>query len=146
MLRAIDGASSIDPANNGVDITPLDRTAATVNATGVDMSGHASFWGMMMAGVIDASTNVTLWVQESNEAAANFVNITGASTVLETADDDQSAQLYVDWRHPDRKKYARLVGIVAGSNSALYGAFSLRLDALRNDGTVAADVTAVNAA
>ena len=149
MLRAIDGASSIDPANNGVDLTPLDRTSGTVNATSVDMSGHASLLGMMMAGVIDASTNVSLLIQESNEVAANFVNITSPSTasgVLEAADDNQSLQVYVDWRHPDRKKFARLVGVVTGSGSALYGLWSIRLDALRNDGTVAADVTVVNAA
>jgi hypothetical protein len=146
MLRAFDGARSIDPANQGVDITPLDRTAATVNATSVEMSNFASLIGMMMAGVIDAATNVVLWVQESNEAAANFVNITGASKALEAGDDDQSVQVYVDWRHPDRLKYARLVGIVTGSGSALYGAWSLRVDSLRNDGSIGADAAAVNAA
>lgn len=145
-LAAYHGTRSIDPANNGLDIPPTDRSSGTVNgASSLDMKDHASFLAVMSVGVIDASTNVTLLAQESNEAAANFTNISGASTVVVAAANNTAVQIAVDWRNPDRLRYVRVVGVVAGSNSALYGVSSLRLDPLVNDGAVGADVTVVNA-
>lgn len=129
MLKVIDGLKLVDAANNTPDVKAADRTNATTNSTGVDMSEHEELLAILHLGVVDASHGMTFAIQESDEAAANFTNITTpVNTVLSIAAANSNTQrvLSVDWRHPDRKRYARVQGINDATNSALWAATTLR--------------------
>lgn len=137
-MKVIDGARTLDGANFGCDLPPLSIASGnTRNSTGVDMSGHYELIANVEAGVVNTSVAVT--VQESNESAANFTNITGAVVTMNT--NNTSKVMSVDWKHPDRKKYARLQGITAGGGATLYGATTLRV--AENAGPVSLDSSVV---
>lgn len=139
-LKVIDGARLVDAANNACDIVPLDRTDATTNSTGVDMSGHEEFLVVAMIGLLDASHGLTIAIQESDEAAANFTNITTPQNTVTTMANNTTRVWSVDWRHPDRKRYARIQGIDDATNSALWGAQSIRAKPTSGPVTVDTDV------
>lgn len=124
--KRTDGMRTIDGANSAIDLAPLSRASGTTtNTTGVDVSGFQEFVAGLEAGAIGAASNVQMVVQESNESAANFTNITGASVNINTT--NQQKLIRVDCRNPDRKKFMRTQSITSGGNASVYGVFTLRL-------------------
>ena len=126
-LKYMDGMATIDGANNAVDIPVLLRTNTTVNSTSVDMSEHHEFLAVLQVGAVETAANVTVVVQESNESAANFTNITGATTGAVNTANTQS-MVDVNWKDTRRRRFARLQSITGTTNNATFGATSLRLN------------------
>lgn len=127
MLKIIDGLATLDGANFKIDI-PYQSVTAQVNSTGVDMSDHNEFLGAFASAAVTGSGTLTCLVQESNEAAANFANVTGgvANAVATISAANCLKILAVDWRGPLRKKYARLSAINA-TNAVAVSAVGLRV-------------------
>lgn len=126
LKSVLDGARAMDGANLATDLKIQSLNANTnINTTSVDMSGHCELLVFGHVGTLGASSSAVLVVQESNEANANFTTIANASISLNTANSTQ--MLSVNWRHPDRKKYARLQLQPAISNPTLLGAHTLRV-------------------
>ena len=132
-LKVMDGLRTLDGANMTCDLPPADRTNTAVNTTGVDMSAHNELLVSVQQGVVDAGQVGSVKVQESNEAAANFTDITGAVASFNGAASSNLTQVIsVDWRSPERLKYARLVGTFGSTNSALVGAVTMRVGAKKD--------------
>ena len=127
-LKVMDGARTIDGANIGGDLSAENVAASTVNATSVDMSspGHHELLVAISCGVLTGTGTLAVFVQESNEAAANFTNIASAIQSFAATNDNTSKWISVDWKKPDRKRYARVVATTA-LNSTVYSALTLRV-------------------
>jgi hypothetical protein len=128
-LKVIDGLMTLDGANYKIDIPYQAVTAAaTVNSTGVDMSAHSEFLAAFLGAAVTGAGVLTCLVQESNEAAANFTNVTGgASNAVTTISAANTLKVMsVDWRSPLRKKYARL-SVVAATNTVAVSAVGCRV-------------------
>lgn len=130
-LKVINGAKiGPDSANNTPDIAHADRTNTTVNSAGVlmndDLEQFAELIVMIDTGVMDASHTLNVHVQESDDNST-YTNISGASVALDEDDDNQVHVIDVDWKHPDRKKYARVSAISGATNSGAYGVRTLRV-------------------
>lgn len=122
-LKVIDGARTLDGANSGIDLTPISVASANNRSgPGFDMSGHLELLVSVQAGVIN--TSVVVVVQESNDNS-NFTNISGASVNM-TATNTHKV-MSVNWKHPDRQKYARVNAVAAGGGASLIGVASLRV-------------------
>lgn len=129
MMRVIDGAKTLDGANNASDIAHANYAAAnTMNSTSVDMQdpGHHELVANVRTGTLLGTATLSVAIQESNEAAANFTNVAGAHLNFAATDDNKSRWASVDWTHPDRKRYARLSGVTA-NNTVEYSAATLRV-------------------
>lgn len=130
-MKVMDGARTIDGANSGTDIPYQTLTVgmtAQANSTGVDMSNHFELLATFLAPAVAAGCTLTCLVQESDEAAANFTNITGAAATIAAGSANLAEWISVDWKHPDRKKYARLSMLATGANTATVAALSLRVN------------------
>jgi hypothetical protein len=142
MLRVVDGAYTLAAGTFTIDIPYKTLTVggtANAESTGVDMSGHWEFLANVCGYVIDAGCTLTVTVQESDEAAASFTNITGASHSYAAGSANDSKWFSVSWRNADRKKYARLQAIVTGANTATLSAVTLRV--LPNAGPINTDAS-----
>lgn len=144
MVKVINGLRTIDGANAAVDLPVEARTAAnTTNSTGIDMKDHAELLVVAQSGVITGLGVATFTVQESDEAAANFANVTEggvAASVDFTAAAESNMQkiISLDWNDPARKRYARVVQATT-VNTAEAGAITLRVqprDLVSNDANV----------
>lgn len=140
MLKVIDGLRTTDGANSGTQIGMISRTAGTVNGPGVAMGGHFEALALVGIGSVAASTNCTYNVQESNDNS-NFTNISGATTVFNASAANLSRVIGIDWKHPDRKAYARLVQIVAGAGAVVGGGEILRVN--QNAGPVNTEASTI---
>lgn len=103
-------------------ISPVDRTAGTVNGTGVDTQGFNEATLVVNVGVHDADTTLDVHVEESDDNT-NFTDVTDAAIVQLAA--APAAPPMVGVRlggGANRKRYVRAVGVVAGTNSVLYSA------------------------
>lgn len=128
MMRVIDGAKVFDGANNATDLSHLNYASGNTSAsTSVDMRnpGHHELLVNARTGNLLGAATLTVAVQESDEAAANFTNIAGAHMNFAPTDDNKSKWASIDWTHPDRKRYARVQGITA-NNTVEYGVATLR--------------------
>ena len=127
-IKVIDGARTLDGANNGLDIAPANyATGNTANSTGVDMSEFFELIAMVQAGVVVGTATVTVYAQESDDNST-FTNISGASvSFVNNADSNTGQVLSVNWKHPGRKRYARVSGVVSVANAAIYGVSTLRV-------------------
>lgn len=102
-------------------IPPVDRAAGTVNGTGVDTNGYNEATIIVTEGVHDADTTLDVHVEESDDNST-FVDITGAAIVQLAAAPASPPMIGVRLGGPaNRKRYIRAVGVVAGTNSTLYG-------------------------
>jgi len=129
-LKVIDGAKAIDGANLACDIDYQTLTVggtANVESTSVDMSEFFELLAHITVDAVDAGCTLKVAVQESDEADASFTNITGALAEFAAGAADDSVWMSVNWKHPDRKRYARLQAIVTGANTALLTAGTLRV-------------------
>lgn len=144
MLKVIDGLRTVDGANATCDILPADRTNTTTNGTGVDMADFEELIAVAMIGTLDASHGQTIAIQESDEAAANFANITSPDNTVHTSVTNTLHVWSVDWRHPDRKRYARVQVIDDATDSALTGVATMRCRPKGGVVTVDSNVTEVN--
>lgn len=145
-LKVMNGARTLDSANLVTDIAYQTLTVggtAQVNSTGVDMSGHAEFLACCMGMAVHANATLTWYIQESDEAAANFVNISGATKVMAASSANDAAWIDVNWKHPDRLKYGRIVAIATGANTATVAATSLRVQQINGDVTADASFVEV---
>lgn len=124
-LKVIDGLRTLDGANHKIDI-PAQSVAsgATVNGTSHDMSDHNELLAAFLGGAVTGAGSLACVVQESNEAAANFTNVAGATVTITTANFGQL--MSVDWRSPLRKRYARL-SVTASVNTVAVSAAGLRV-------------------
>jgi len=131
-MKVMDGLRTVGGATLELDIPPLSRaTGTTVDGPAIDMAGHFELLALAQAGLIGASSSCSVVVQESNEPAANFADVPG-STVILTASNTQKL-VDVNWKHPDRKRYARLRMVTAGTSASLAGALTLRLNQCNGD-------------
>lgn len=125
LKSVLDGARVLDGANQLADLKTQSLNANTnINTTSQDMIGHMELLVCAQVGTLGASSNAVLAVQESNDNST-FTNITSATLTLDTANSNQL--LSVSWRHPDRKRYARLQLRPAIANATLLGAQAIRL-------------------
>jgi len=138
-IKVMDGARTLAGATATADIPIANyANANTMNSTGVDMKDHFELLVALIGGVVTGTAVVTLYAQESNEAAANFTNIASATaTLTAAAESNLSKWISVNWKHPDRKRYARVSGVVSVANAAFYGALTLRVGP--HGGAVTAD-------
>ena len=122
MLKVIDGLRTYDHANAKTEIPSQSINGTAVNSAGsLDMADHRELIAVALAGAVTGTGVLTVQIQESNEAAANFTNVTNAVLTLNTAN---TLKLHsVDWRKPARKRYARLQANT--TNAVVVSAFSL---------------------
>lgn len=121
MLKVIDGLRGLynNGAANCTVGLPYQSFTAAVNGAAIDM---ANFAELLVLGFLMAPTGSgtgVIYVQESNEAAANFANVANASMALSAANTERFHS--VDWRNPARKRYARLVGANATNAVTMMG-------------------------
>lgn len=136
-LKVMDGARTLDGANSTPDLPHEDQANTTVNTTGFDMNDFMELLVNVNTGVVDASQVGGVYVQESNDNST-FANISGASVAWNGASSSNlSDWISVNWKHPDRKRYARLSGVFGATNSAAAGAVGLRVQP--KGGPVSAD-------
>ncbi len=103
------------------DISPQVITAPnTVNGGSHDMREHLEFLATVLVGA--TTSNVLFIVEESNEAAANFVAIPSANAVFTGSDDDETESIVVNWRNPARKRYVRITASTVGGTSGTVAA------------------------
>jgi hypothetical protein len=128
-LKVMDGLRTVDGANAAVDIAIANYASGnTMNGTSHDMKDHFEFLVSAQAGVVTGTAVVTIVVQESNEAAANFANVASAAvSFANNANSNQAKLISVNWKHPDRKRYARVQGLVTVANAAFYGVHAMRV-------------------
>ena len=135
-LKVIDGARTLDGTNNGVDIPPANyANGNTMNSTGIDMKDFFELIGMVQAGVVIGTAQVDVYVQESNDDST-YTNITGAQVTVANTESNTGQVFSVNWKHPDRKRYARVSGVVSVANGAIYGVSTLRVQAHGGDMSV----------
>ena len=108
MLKVIDGLRTANHANSVIDFPAQSITTQANSTPSVDMANFAELIYVGICNSVTGSGVGQLQVQESNEAAANFVNITNAILAFTTANTIKIGS--VDWRNPSRKQYARLTG------------------------------------
>jgi hypothetical protein len=138
MRKVIDGLRMIDGTNNASDLALVNYASGnTSNSTSVDMIDHSELLVHAMSGTLLGTATLTLIIQESDEAAANFTNV--AFINFAAADDAKNKLASIDWNHPDRKRYARLSGVVA-NNTVEYAAATIRV---RNKMAVTTDTNIV---
>lgn len=145
-LKVMQGAKTVDAANYLPDIKYLTLTVgatAQANSTGVDMSEHFEFIAVCSAYAVAAGCTLTWYVQESDTVGGTYTNITGASVVCAASAVNLSKWFTVNWKHPDRKRFARLSAIVTGANTATIAANSLRVNPSGGPVDISADVTEV---
>lgn len=116
-LKVIDGLRTANHANAVIDFAQL--VAAQVNGPGTDMSEHLEAVYVGTCSAVTGSGTGTIVMQESNEASANFTNVTNASLAFNTANTVKVGS--VDWRKPNRKRYARLAAFNATNSITLQG-------------------------
>ena len=133
-LLALNGARSMTNDETS-DIPIATYNDSTQNGAGLDMREFNELVAHLMVGVVVGSATLTAVVQESNDNST-FTNITNAAfTITADNDDNKTEWLSVDWRHPDRKRYARAQTVAGGSQDHIHGLTTLRL-APRSDGVV----------
>lgn len=145
-MKVMDGARALDGTNLTADIVQTTLTVggtATVNSTGVEMTDFFEFLAHILVTSVDAGATLVVVAQESNEAAANFTNITSATQTFAATAANDSAWFDVDWKHPDRGKYARLSATVTGANTAVLSGATFRIQP--HGGPVTADASVVEA-
>ena len=127
-LRVSDGARTLDGANYGLDIAPANyANANTMNSIGIDMVDFFEVMAMIQLGVIVGTAVVTVYGQESDDNST-FTNISGSSLAFtNAANSNQGGVLAVNWKHPDRKRYFRVSGVVSVANAAIYGVSTVRV-------------------
>ncbi|GAG44021.1 unnamed protein product, partial [marine sediment metagenome] len=119
-----------DGANSTPDLVSTTLTVggtATANTTGVDMVAHSEYLACIQVTSVAAGCTLVVKAQESNEAAANFTDVTGAAITYAANTVNDAQWVDVDWRHPDRLRYARLTATVTGANAAVLSANTLRV-------------------
>jgi hypothetical protein len=123
MLKVIDGLRTSNHANSVVDIAAQSVVHGTTNAnvvsTSVDMANFAELLVVGLCNAVTGTPTGTIAIQESNEAAANFVNVTNAVLTFTAANTVKVHSL--DWRKPNRKRYARLSAYNATNAITLAG-------------------------
>jgi hypothetical protein len=124
-LRVAHGLRMNDGANAVSDIPPANYSAGTVNAASVEMTDFNELLAVITAGVVASGGTAQLIVQESDESAANFTNISGATATINNAS-NTSALVSVDWKHPDRKKYAR-AQVITATAASFHGVATMRV-------------------
>lgn len=140
MLKVIDGLATVDGANSKIDIPAQSVTAAaTVNGTSHDMSDHNEFIAAFLGGAVTGAGVLTCKVQESNEPAANFADVTDAVQTVSTS--NALKLISVDWRKPNRKRYARLT-VTAATNTVAISAVAVRVNKRSGQGIDAAALQA----
>ncbi len=133
-LKVMDGARTLDGANNGIDAPAVGATAGTVNTTGVSMADHEELMVCLAVGVMTGTGTLAVAVQESNDDTT-YTNISGALVSVAADGDNTGYIIDVDWRHPDRMKYARVQAITA-NNTCFHSIQTIRL---KNKQAVTAD-------
>ncbi len=132
-LKVIDGLRTIDGANAAMDMNIQTITAVnTVNGSSHDMKNHFEFIAVCLNDATEAGATCTFVGQESNDDST-FTNISGSSAVI-AADSANTVELIqVDWKHPDRKRYARVAAVVTGANTSIVGIVGMRVQAKGGD-------------
>lgn len=124
MLRVCDGLRTANHANSVVDL-PSQSVTAQVNTTSVDMANFSELLVHAQCNAVTGSGTGDIVVQESNEASANFTNISGASSNFSAA--NTAKPIHVNWRsNGARKKYARLAAFNT-TNAVTLSATTYRL-------------------
>ncbi len=142
-LKVIDGARFLGSSAADIPISNY-ANASTTNSASQDMSEFFELMAQLDVGVIVGTASVQFVVQESNESAANFTNISGATvTVVNSANSNLAKRISVNWKHPDRLRYARLQGLVTVANAAFFGATIARLQPRGGDMDIDDSVTEV---
>ncbi len=127
-LKVIDGLRSQAHANSDLDLNVQPIVAGnTVNGAVHTIDGFGEFLALFTVDDVDTGATLIVKVQESNEAAANFTNISGATKTIAAGSADIIEMISVDWKHPDRKKYARVTAQVTGANNADLSAVGLKM-------------------
>lgn len=128
-LKVMDGMRTLDGANYGLDIPPANyANANTMNGTGVDMNDFFELIAIAQAGVIVGTAVATVAVQECDTSGGTYANVTGASVAFTAAAESNLCKIIdVDWKHPDRKRYARVQNVVSVANAAIIGVSTLRV-------------------
>ena len=140
-LKVINGLRGVDGANSGMDIDIQAIVFGnTVNGAVHDMVAHFELLFLCLNDDVDAGATLVFHAQESNEAAANFTNITGASVTVAAEVANTVELLSIDWKNPDRKRYARVCATVTGANNADVGAVGLRLQEHAGDKAIDTNV------
>lgn len=131
-LKVIDGLKTCDGANAAIDLRSQSVTHGTQNSnvvsSSVDMSGFAELIAIGMCNGVTGTPTGTITIQESNESSANFTNITNAVMTFTAANTMQVHS--IDWRKPNRKRYARLSAFNA-TNACILAGLTLRVQPLR---------------
>jgi len=121
MLKVIDGLRTFNAA--APDLAAQSVTTQ-VNTGSVDMANFAELLVVGQCNSLGGGGVGSLAIQESNEAAANFTNITNAALAFTVAN---TMKVWSgDWRKPNRKRYARLAAFNTTANVTM-SAVTLRV-------------------
>lgn len=132
-LKVIDGLRTVDGANSGIDMAIQAIIAGnTVNGASHDMKDHFEFLAICINDDTDVGATLTFRVQESNDNST-FTNITGASAAVASNTANTVELISVNWKHPDRQRYARVTATVSGANNGDCAVVGLRLQANAGD-------------
>lgn len=133
MLKQLLDGVRPDDESNGLAIDYAANSAGDVDSAGVLMQGFLEFLATLHLDVVDASTTLVFKVQESDDDTTYTDVPDATSGTIAAATANEIRRIHVDWRHPDRKKYARVRCVVAGSNSADFSVDTLRGNAVGGD-------------
>lgn len=138
-LRVLDGARLIDSAAS--DIPAANYSAGTTNSTALDMEDFNELIGILNAGVVVNTGVTTAYIQECDTSGGTFTNITDATMTINNASNTQAA-ISVDWKHPDRKRWARL-SVVQATAAAFHSASLIAVQSIGGPKDVDSNVTRV---
>ena len=136
-LKVMDGMRTLDGANYGLDIPPANyANANTMNGTGIDMNDFFELIATAMTGVVTGTAVCTVKVQECDTSGGTYADVSGAeATFTNNAESNLCKVIDVDWKHPDRKRYARVQNVVSVANAAIIGVSTLRVQPKGGDMT-----------
>ncbi len=127
-LKVIDGLRTVTHGNSQLDLDVQAIVAGnTVNGAVHTMDGFGEFLALFTIDDVDVGATLIMKVQESNEAAANFTNIAGAEKTVAAGAANDAELISVDWKHPDRGKFARVTAQVTGANNTDLSAIGLKM-------------------
>lgn len=128
-LKVMDGMRTYDGANYGLDIPPANyANANTMNGAAIDMIDFFELIAIACTGVVTGTAVATVKVQECDTAGGTYTNVTDAEAVFTAnAESNMCKVIDVDWKHPDRKRYARVQNVVSVANAAIIGISTLRV-------------------
>lgn len=107
-----------------IGIVPADRTAATVNGTGVSrlIDAKNEVLALLQIGAMGAAMTLDVKLQECATVGGTYTDIpSGAFPQKVTATDPNTiSELFVNLDKTARLEFIRAVGVVAGANAVAY--------------------------